>query len=145
MKTWLIILATSAALLLGACSTVDSRIQQHAAQFAGYPPEVQQQIRAGRVDLGFTMEQVVIAMGEADRHATRTSGEGGRKVTQEVWGYAAHGGHWSFGIGLGTSRGATGYGSSAGMGTNFADDRDDIVLRVVFEDDKVVAVEKRTN
>jgi hypothetical protein len=145
MKTRLFFMAVTGALLLGACSTVDSRIQQHASQFAGYPPGVQQKIRAGRIDLGFTMEQVVMAMGEADRHATRTSGESGRSVTQEDWGYAARGGHWSFGLGLGTARGATGFGGGVGVDSGFSDDCNDIALRVVFEDGKVVAVERRTN
>lgn len=117
------------------CSTSASRIQNHQAAFDAWPVAVQQEVRVGRVGVGFTPEMVQVALGEADRRYTRTSLQG----TSEVWVYLDHGPKFS--IGLGGSSGNSAYG--VGMRTGDDTFREDENLRVVFEGGRVVALETR--
>ena len=64
------------AALLAACATPESRIRDNQAAFDAFPPSVQQKIRAGQADIGFTPEQVRMALGEPDHKYTRSSAEG---------------------------------------------------------------------
>ncbi|MDE3083813.1 MAG: hypothetical protein KGJ37_01160 [Verrucomicrobiota bacterium] len=121
---------------LAGCSTPSSRIGRHQAEFDAWPPEVQQKVRAGRAGLGFTAEQVRLALGDPDRKYTRTTAQG----TSEVWAYENHGPTFGFGLGLGTASGSSAYG--AGVGVTTGDDRYDDKLRVVFAEGKVVALEQ---
>ncbi len=123
--------------LLAACSSTPAdRIAKHQALFAGYPAEVQQKIRAGEVDLGFTPEMVRLALGEPARTFTRQSGAG----TSEVWVYNRAGPRFSFGVGVG---GAVGRHSSMGVGVSSSTGgyEPDERLRVEFREGKVSAVE----
>lgn len=70
-------------LLLVGCQTIDRRIQQNAALFATFEPEVQQMIRAGQIDLGFTPEMVEIAWGRPSLKEVRRSEAG----QTEIWTY----------------------------------------------------------
>ena len=119
------------------CSTPASRIQNHQAAFEAWPAAVQQEVRTGRVGVGFTPEMVQVALGEADRRYTRTSLQG----TSEVWVYLDHGPKFSVGLGIGGSSGNSAYG----VGLRTGDDtfREDENLRVVFEGGRVVALETR--
>ena len=54
----------AAALVLTACNTIDSRIGRQQALFDSYPPNVQQNIRNGVIEVGYTPEMVVMALGE---------------------------------------------------------------------------------
>jgi hypothetical protein len=102
-------LALAALLLLAACSaTPESRIADHQATFAGFPPDVQQKIRAGRVDVGFNPDMVKLALGEPARKFVRR----GETGDSEVWSYHDNGPRFSFGVGVGTG----GYHSSMGAG-----------------------------
>ena len=129
--------ALAALIALAGCSTPASRIQGHQAAFDAWPAAVQQEVRAGRVGVGFTPEMVLVALGEADRTYTRTSPQG----TSEFWVYLDHGPKFSVGLGIGGSSG----NSSYGVGVRTGDDgfRENEVLRVVFEGGRVVAVEAR--
>jgi len=71
-------------LLSGGCATVEQRIEDNRAVFETFPPDVQESIREGEIALGFTQEQVRIAMGNPDRIVTRT--EEGEK-TATIWLY----------------------------------------------------------
>ncbi|MEW6055885.1 MAG: hypothetical protein AB1540_04650 [Bdellovibrionota bacterium] len=83
-KNQLVAFLILALLLISACSTVSSRIKDHQHQFNSYPPEVQAQIQNGRIDVGFTEEQVLIAKGKpSDKTAFR---RGDKTVT--LWKYA---------------------------------------------------------
>ena len=96
-------------LLLAACSsTPESRITDNQQLFANFPPDVQQKIRAGRVDVGFTPEMVKLALGEPARKFLRRSEAG----DTEVWSYHDNGPRFTFGVGIGTG----GYHSSMGAG-----------------------------
>ena len=108
------------------CSTVGRRVDRSVG-FPSWPPAVQEKVRAGQVDLGFTAEQVQVAMGEPDYTSTSTTADG----TSEVWGYRDRGPHFGFGIGVGTMRGSTGLGVGVSTGNNGW--RDDEKTRVVFD------------
>ncbi len=73
-------------LLLAACATPESRIRQNQALFDSYPAEIQELIRAGEIDIGFTEEMVEMALGKPDRKYSRRTAE----ETVTLWGYTDH-------------------------------------------------------
>jgi hypothetical protein len=78
-----------------------------------------------------------MALGEPDHRYTRQTADG----SQDVWGYRDSGPHFSIGIG-----GASFGGSSAvggGIGVSTGNDYSDDKLRVVFQNDKVISIEKQ--
>ena len=125
------------AVLLAACSTPESRIRMHKAAYESWPPAVQEAVKAGRVDVGFTAEQVSVALGRPDRVYTRKTAA----ASEEVWAYGGGGSRTgvSFGFGSGS------YGSSYGLGVGVSggDDRYDDRVRVGFTDGRVSSVESR--
>ena len=64
------------ALGLVACNTPGSRIKKNQAVFDAFPAEVQQNVRAGKVDVGYTRPMVEIALGNPDRIYTRRTTNG---------------------------------------------------------------------
>src|SRR5438270_11416293 len=106
MKTKLSFLAaTVAAALLAGCSTVDSRIAHNRAAFNTWPPAVQDKVVAGQIDVGFTPDQVRVALGEPDRVWSRTTNDG----TSEVWSYGDRGPRFGWGVGYGSYGRYNGY------------------------------------
>ena len=79
----LIALAALGLCLLAGCSTPESRIKQNPSLFASFPPEVQEKVRNGQIDITYTPGMVSIALGEPNRRYTRQTAEG---IT-EVWAY----------------------------------------------------------
>ncbi|MDI1319281.1 MAG: hypothetical protein PSW75_03680 [bacterium] len=114
-----VLLAGAAIALLAGCSTPDSRIARHRAAFDQLPAAVQQKIRAGQVDVGFTPEMVQLALGEPDRVFTRRSENG----DTEVWGYQDHGPHFSIGLGVGSGGRHSSVGGGVAMSTGGYDPR----------------------
>lgn len=127
------ILALVAALFAG-CSTTSSRISKNQSLFDTFPAEVQAGIRAGKVDIGYTPEMVMMALGEPSRRYTRTTQNG----SSEVWAYQSKAPSVSLGLGIG-SGGRTSIGTGVGVSTG---DRRDDKVRVIFEGGKVSAVEQ---
>ncbi len=103
--------ALAAGLVLAGCATTpESRVEKNAAVVATWPAEIQAQVKEGKVAVGFSAEQVRVALGEPDRITTLTDAKGQR----EVWIYSDRGPKFSFGIGVG---GGSGYGGvSVGSG-----------------------------
>jgi len=126
-------LLLSAAVLLAACSSPASRIDDKKSVYESYPPEVQQKLAAGQVDIGYTQEQAQIALGEPRRRFNRTTATG----SEEVWSYSTRTGP-SFGFGLGGGSGNVGGGIGLSTYGNNADEK----MRVVFVDGKVTAIEE---
>jgi hypothetical protein len=122
--------------VLGGCSTTDSRIKNHQEAFNAAPPAVQEKIRAGQVEIGFTQEQVLMALGNPDRQYTRTTASG----TTDIWAYEDHKPSFSFGVGMVGGGGGTMVGSGVAVGTG---DRRDDKLRVILSGGRVVALESR--
>jgi hypothetical protein len=123
-------------MVLAACSTVASRIDKNRAVFNSYPPDVQQKIQAGTIDIGFTPEQVHMALGDPDHRYTREASDG----RYEIWGYRDSRPSFSFGIGGGSFGRSTGFGGGVGVatGNEYPDDK----IRVVFQEGKVSAIER---
>jgi hypothetical protein len=123
--------------LVTACSTPASRIKSHQATFDALPAETQANIRAGKVEFGYTQPMVLMALGEPDRRYTRTTQAG----QTEVWAYRDKGPAFSLGVGVGGGSGRTGVGG--GIGVSTAGDRDEDKMRVIFDvSGKVSAIEK---
>lgn len=138
MKLCILVLTCWAALIAAGCSTTDSRIAKNRAAFESWPADVREKVQAGRVDVGFTPEQVRVALGEPARKYTRTSSEG----TAEVWAYEKSGPRFSIGIGGGSYHGGSGMGGGVSVGTGGVSTED--AVRVVFTDGRVSAIEQRT-
>ncbi|MGH7945285.1 MAG: hypothetical protein ACREH8_06620 [Opitutaceae bacterium] len=118
------------ALIAAGCSTVDSRIAKNRDLFNSWPAAIQDKIVVGQIDIGFTPEQVRIALGEPDRVFTRTTADG----TSQVWSYRDRGPRIGFGVGVGMGsfggRGGTFGGVGIGTGGGYHDDEK---LGVVFD------------
>ena len=98
------------AIVLACASSPDRRIAADPEAFDGYPPEVQQQIRDGRVAVGFTEEQVRMALGEPDRKTEVTADD----QVAHVWTWRRS----TPGIGIGIGGGS--YGGGVGIGTGIS-------------------------
>ena len=99
----------AAAVALGACSSTDSRIRDHQALFDGYPPEVQHNIRSGAIEIGYTPEMVLMALGKPDRRSEVQTGDG----SAEIWTYRKS--VPGFSVGMGSGRYVS---SRVGVGTH---------------------------
>ncbi len=142
MKTKLsMVLCALAALLAVGCSTVDSRIAKNRAVFDTWPPAVQDKVVVGQIDIGFTTDQVAVALGEPDRVFTRTTADG----VSQVWSYRDRGPRVSFGVGLGMGSWGSRGGSFGGVGINTGGGyHDDEKLGVVFDQNgRVSSIETR--
>lgn len=99
---------TAVILALASCSTTGSRIRQHQVLFDSYPEHVQQDLRDGIIQLGYTPEMVFIAFGEPDRKREVVTGEG----VAQVWTW------WKSSPGLALGVGGWNYvGGNVGLGT----------------------------
>jgi outer membrane protein assembly factor BamE (lipoprotein component of BamABCDE complex) len=110
-KLSLIMVATGALALAG-CSTVESRISGHQADFASWPPPVQQLVSHGQIAVGFTREQVQVALGSPDYAYSRVATTG----AFEVWSYRDRGPKFSFGIGVASFGRSSAFGSGVTVG-----------------------------
>lgn len=136
----LLLLAVLAA-AVAACASPASRIKRQKAAFDAYPPAVQEKIRAGQVEVGFTPEQVALALGKPDRKYVRKTQAG----AQDVWGYGAGSSRPRMGLSLGMgSWGGGGGGYSGGVGVGSEAGHDERA-RIVFQDGRVVSVESLQN
>jgi hypothetical protein len=138
MKPSRIIFMAALLIAVTGCNTLDKRISTRQAQFDAWPAEVREKIRAGRVDIGFTPEQVLVAMGEPVRKYQRTTTEG----KSEVWAYTGSNVGFSIGLGMGSYRGGGAYAGGVAYETPTYGAEDERV-RIVFENGVVTSVEKR--
>lgn len=122
-------------MLLAGCATPESRIADNRSTFERYSPEVQQKIKAGQVDVGFTHEMVVMALGEPARKFTRKTEVG----DTEVWSYHDDSPKFSFGLGMGSGGRGSSVGGGVGVSTGGYDPEEKI--RVEFRGGVVTAVD----
>lgn len=120
-------LLAAALVLTAGCSTVDSRIAKNREAFSSWPPAVQDKVVVGQIDIGFTPEQVRVALGEPDYQSVRTTADG----TSAVWGFRDRKPRFSFGVGVGMGGGSSGVGAGVGIGPDGF--RDDEKVRVAFD------------
>jgi len=128
-------LLSAAALAAAGCATAPSdRIAVHQAEFATWPPNVQALVSAGKVGVGFTAEQVAVAIGNPD---FKTAAAGPQGVT-EVWVYHRRAPRLGIGIGGGSFNGSSAVGGSvSASGIPLGHDMDG---RVVFSNGLVSEV-----
>lgn len=138
MKTPLLLCLALALAALGAgcrSSSPQSRIKKNAEAFNSYPAEVRTSIERGQIKVGFTPDQVRLALGAPDRVLTRTSETG----SSEVWIYRENKPHLGLGLGFGFGGGSVGTGVGVSTaGREFPDER----MRVVFTAGRVSGVEQ---
>lgn len=127
MKTISALFALAALVVCAGCSTVESRVARHRASFDTWPPPVQQQVAAGQINIGFSPEMVRVALGDPDYVYARTTQTG----SSEVWSYRDRGPRFSFGIGMGSFHGGSGFSSGVGVstGNRYPDEK----IRVIFD------------
>lgn len=126
------------ALALTACSTPQKRVRRHQELFNTYPPEVQQSILNGQVQVGFNAEQVTMALGAPARVWSRKTPQ----ANEEIWSYGGGSVSPAFGFGFGTEGfrgGGIGYAVAVGSNDWYPDETE----RVVFSDGRVISVEQR--
>jgi hypothetical protein len=73
---------------LAACTTVSSRIKSRQDAFDASSPDAQQKIRQGEAAVGFTTDQVVMALGNPNRVYAKAAPSG----AQEIWVYGMESG-----------------------------------------------------
>jgi hypothetical protein len=76
----------SLTLLLGGCSTINSRIEEKSAAFSALDADIQNKIRLGRVEVGYSPDLVYIALGTPDERLNKTAKIG----TTETWIYNSY-------------------------------------------------------
>lgn len=137
MNARLLFALTAVLILAGCSSTPDQRIAQNEAAFAQFPSDVQQNLRAGRVDVGYTESMVLIALGDPARRFERVDTTG----RSDVWVYVRSAPRFSFGFGVGSvgRHSAT----SVGVSTSTGGYHDDEALRVEFQQGRVTRIEFR--
>jgi hypothetical protein len=126
-------LSALALVIAGCASTPTERITKYQSTFDSWPAEVQAKVRAGQIAVGFTEQQVRVALGEPDRVFSRVTEKG----PTTVWAYRHRGPRVSLGLGLAGGSGHTGYGGGVAMTDRGYDDS----LHAVFADGKVVSIE----
>ncbi len=134
MKASFTVIALCGLVFVSACSSPGRRIAKDQGAFDSYPAEVQAMIRDGRIDLGFTREQVRMALGKPDATSTRRTAAG----NAEVWIYRDGGRSPRVGLGLGFGSGGFGTGVGVSTGSRGADNS----TRVVFEGARVAGIEE---
>lgn len=105
MKTFQFLLACLVLLAAAGCaSTPTSRVAKNKALYSQWPADVQEKVAAGKIMVGFTPEQVRLALGEPSRTFIRTTHDG----TAETWAYRENPARFNIGLGLASSGGSTG-------------------------------------
>lgn len=78
--------AAIAAILIAmlGCASPESRVKERPRLFASFPVEVQEKVRQGHVEVGFTKDMVLIAQGTPDRRVAQMDATG---TVDESWIY----------------------------------------------------------
>ncbi|MCS6771666.1 MAG: hypothetical protein NZ740_06525 [Kiritimatiellae bacterium] len=85
MKRVALSLLSVVVLTVGGCATPEARIRANPEAFQALPPEIRENVRQGKIDLGYPKEAVRIALGPPDRQYRRRTADG----ESEVWSYIA--------------------------------------------------------
>jgi hypothetical protein len=128
-------LALACVVLLVSCATPESRIADNRSTFDSFPPEVQQKIKTGQVEVGFTPEMVLMSLGEPARKFTRKTELG----DTDVWSY--HDDTPKFSLGFGVGSGGRGSSMGGGVGVSSGGYDPDEKVRVEFRNEVVTAVD----
>jgi len=125
-------------LLAASCSTPADRVQKNQAVYNSWPAEVQREVSAGRIAVGYLPDMVKVALGEPDNVFTVVDLANG---PVETWSYLDHSPSFSIGVGVGGGNGSTSIGTGVSVGgQNWGPNEK---TRVVFEHGRVVAIQER--
>lgn len=125
-------------LALAGCTTPtpQDRIGKNRDLYESFPSDVQRKISEGKVDIGFTPDMAALALGKPGRKFTRADAKG----ESEVWVYYKS--QPRIGLGFGVSSGGHRSGVGTGVSVSSGGGGDEEVLRVVFHDGLVSAIER---
>lgn len=115
----------------GCASSPEKRIAKNEQAFASMSAEARAAIREGRVEPGFTPQQVELGKGKPDRVGSRTTARG----REEVWTYEKRGSGLGFGLGIGGGSGGLG----GGVGVSSGGRTPNVAYVVYFSPDGVVS------
>ncbi len=137
-KTSIVYALTAAAVLwlTGCVAPVERRIRADQERFDSYPADIQENIRAGRIEPGYTREMVRLALGRPARIFTRTT----EKEIREIWVYTYLHPRFSVGVGGTVGRGRTMVGTGMDISRDYYPEE---AMRVIFLENQVYAVEKQ--
>ena len=142
MKKLTIALALLTGVFLAGCASPETRIRQNPAAFDRATPAQQELIKQGKVDIGFDMELVELALGVPDRTRERLDAKG----KEIIWSYVNY--EDADGVFLyrgwyhrGFYRGYWG-GPTYAYYADFPNRREREHFRVVFKDNKVIEIEQ---
>jgi hypothetical protein len=110
---------------LAGCASPGSRVAANRADFNTWPPDVQDNVLAGRIDVGYSIAQVRMALGAPDHITTRKDSDG----TSDIWAYGDRSPRFSWGFGIGSGS----RNSSIGVGVNHTVKGPSTASRVVFD------------
>jgi hypothetical protein len=125
---------------LGGCQSPNlaQRVEAGAATLSSWPPEVQAAVRAGRIEVGFTPDQVRMAWGDPDHEGIEISAE----AETERWVYLKN--KPSIGIGFGVGSYGRGGGVGGSVGTTVGGGTD-VVAVVHFKNGVVESFERASD
>ncbi len=86
--------ATALLLLAGCAGGPEARIRRNPEVFAGFPPEIQEKVRRGEIELGFTPAMVQMAVGRPQRVNRRLTASGAAEIWVYVSTYVTHDRVW---------------------------------------------------
>jgi hypothetical protein len=136
VKSRLVLVSLLLGLSVAGCSTVNSRVAAAPTVMQESPEEVRRLIRAGEVAVGFTRDQVRLALGDPNGVTRRVGARG----DEEVWSYYRRGPWLGLGVGVGVMSGSRSGGAGVGVGVGGREEEPRI--RVTFVDGVVSAVER---
>ena len=136
MRTFLPLGSLLVLLVAGGCaSTPTSRVAENKAIYSQWPPDVQANVAAGKIAVGYTTAQVRVALGAPHRTVSRVSGAG----SSEVWVYVDNPPRFSLGLGIASWRRSSAVGG--GVGISSGGFRDGERMHVIFDNGRVSAIE----
>ena len=100
---------------------------------------MQRKVSAGIIEVGYTTEMVLLALGEPNREFSRQTENG----SAEVWVYHDNSPRVRFGFGFGIGSYGRHSASSVGISTTTGDYDRDEKMRVEFRDGRVTEIEYR--
>jgi hypothetical protein len=135
-RKWIV--AVLAVMSLACASTPERRIEEKQALFDSYAADVQENLRMGKIDVGYDEEMVRIALGKPNETSTEIAEDG----ETLIWGYTRSRSRVSIGVGGGGYGGRSGLGGGVGLGTGggkeytaLVEFREGRVTRVRYFDD----------
>lgn len=134
-------------LTMAGCATPRARIRRNPQIFESLAPQVQKQVEAGTIEIGFPKKAVFLALGKPDRTYERTTDEGTTRIWSYVRSRPAYRGLWDpyypHHVLVTTAHGTYWHDTTltGGLWYDYAE-REYEYLRIEFKDGEVAAIER---